>query len=118
MMKKTLLSLALVLGCMLAVPRAFAHAVLVSSTPAIHGTAHGPDVEIALKYNSRVDGARSTLTLVKVGGASQALTLEKQPAPEELLAHAKLGVGEYTIRWQAVAADGHITRGEIPFTVK
>ncbi|MFT4112705.1 copper resistance CopC family protein [Silvibacterium sp.] len=117
-MKKMLLSVAVLLGCVLAVPRAFAHAVLVSSTPAIHGTLHGPDVEFVLKYNSRVDGTRSSLTLVKVGGASQAVTLEKQPAPEQLLAHAKLGAGDYALRWQAVAADGHISRGEIPFTVK
>lgn len=117
-MKKMWLYAAVAICCVLAVPRAFAHAVLVSSTPAIHGTAHGPDVEIVLKYNSRVDGSRSSLTLVKVGGASQAVTLEKQPVPEELLAHAKLGAGEYQLRWQAVAADGHISRGEIPFTVK
>jgi len=26
--------------------------------------------------------------------------------------------GEYQLRWQVLAVDGHITRGEIPFTVR
>jgi methionine-rich copper-binding protein CopC len=30
----------------------------------------------------------------------------------------KLSAGGYTIRWQALASDGHITRGEIPFVVQ
>jgi methionine-rich copper-binding protein CopC len=25
--------------------------------------------------------------------------------------------GEYRLRWQVLASDGHITRGEIPFAV-
>ena len=61
---------------------------------------------------------RSRLTLVLPGGATQPLALLKQPAPEELAAHAELTPGAYTLRWQALAADGHISRGEIPFTVQ
>lgn len=29
-----------------------------------------------------------------------------------------LGAGEYKLHWQVLAADGHITRGEISFLVK
>ncbi len=25
--------------------------------------------------------------------------------------------GDYTVRWQVLAVDGHITRGDVPFTV-
>lgn len=99
-------------------PLAFAHALLVSSTPAVHGTVRGPGVAVDLKFNSRVDGKRSRLILVLPNGATQVLALTAQPAPEELAARAELEPGAYTLRWQAVAADGHITRGEIPFKVQ
>jgi methionine-rich copper-binding protein CopC len=26
--------------------------------------------------------------------------------------------GEYVLRWQVLASDGHITRGEVPFRVR
>jgi methionine-rich copper-binding protein CopC len=34
-----------------------------------------------------------------------------------LHATAHLAPGNYTIRWQVLAVDGHITRGDVPFTV-
>jgi methionine-rich copper-binding protein CopC len=118
-MKKVIVSAALALICLFAAsPLALAHALLVSSTPAVHGIVHGPGVAVDLKFNSRVDGSRSRLILVFPNGATQALALVKQPAPEELAARAELEPGAYTLRWQAVAADGHITRGEIPFKVQ
>jgi copper resistance protein C len=112
--------LALLTACIvLAVPRvALAHALLVSSTPAANATVRGPDVAIELKYNSRLDGQRSTLTLVLPDGKTQALTPEAQRTPTTLDAHATLQPGHYTLRWQALSTDGHITRGEIPFTVQ
>ena len=119
MIKKVLISATLGLTCLFAAsPLALAHALLVTSTPAVHGTVKGPGIAVDLKFNSRVDGQRSRLTLVLPNGATQTLALVKQPAPEELAARAELEPGAYTLRWQAVAADGHITRGEIPFTVR
>ncbi len=118
-MKKLVLSFTTAFVALFAFsPLALAHALLVSSTPSIHGTVHGHDLAIDLKFNSRVDGVRSRLTLVRPNGATEVLTLSKQPAPEELAAHADLQPGAYTLRWQAVAADGHISRGEIPFNAQ
>ena len=118
-MKKTFLAAIVAIACLFGASQlAFAHAVLVASMPAANSTMRGPGVAIDLKFNSRVDGTRSRLILVMPNGASQGLTLLKQDAPEELKARAELGPGSYTIRWQAVAADGHISRGEIPFTIK
>ena len=118
-MKKILLSMTmLTIGLFAFSQLAFAHAVLVSSTPKIHGTVHGPDIDVDLKFNSRVDGTRSSLSLVLPSGTVQPLSLSKQASPDELSARAQLTPGKYILRWQALAVDGHITRGEVPFTVQ
>src|SRR5271165_1811066 len=65
------------------IPRiALAHAVLIKSTPAANSTVQGPDLPITLKFNSRVDGTRSTLALVDPSGKSTPLTIDKQSAPD------------------------------------
>jgi copper resistance protein C len=39
-------------------------------------------------------------------------------SPEDgLTASADLQPGAYSLRWQVLAVDGHITRGDVPFTV-
>lgn len=118
-MKKKIPGMLLVVMCLAAVSRpAFAHAVLVSSTPKVNGSVHGPSIDMDLRFNSRVDGSRSNLSLVKPGGAIEPLPLLKQDAPNELVTHAQLTPGKYTLRWTALATDGHITRGQVPFTVE
>jgi copper resistance protein C len=97
---------------------AFAHAVLVSSSPKANGTVHGPEITLDLKFNSHVDGARSRFSLVRSDGTTETLALLKQSAEDDLAATAKLTPGKYTLRWQALAVDGHITRGEILFVVE
>lgn len=96
-----------------------AHAVLVESSPALKSSVTGPDVPLKLRFNVRIDAARSRLTLVGPDGASQTLEISsKQGATEIISAEAKgLRPGLYRLRWQVLASDGHITRGEIPFTV-
>jgi methionine-rich copper-binding protein CopC len=112
--------LALGLGLLLAAsPAAFAHAILVEATPAAKAIVGGPDLDVRLRFNSRIDGARSHLSLVLPTKQVRTLALDKQAAPNALAARATgLGAGGYRLRWQVLAADGHITRGEIPFTVK
>ena len=64
---------------------ALAHAVLVSSTPQKNAAVSGPDITINLKYNSRVDGARSTLSLLKPDGTVERIGAPAQPAPDVLI---------------------------------
>jgi methionine-rich copper-binding protein CopC len=98
---------------------ALAHAVLLSSTPQKNGAVSGPDITINLKYNSRVDGARSTLSLLKPDGTVEKIGTPAQPAPDVLSATGHgLAKGAYVLRWQVLATDGHITRGEVPFQVQ
>jgi copper resistance protein C len=111
----TVIAVALVLTTRVAL----AHAVLVFSSPSANGSAQGPDVPISLKFNSRVDGARSTLMITAEDGKSTRLALDPQSAPDTLTARASALVsGKYAIKWQVLAVDGHITRGQIPFEVK
>ena len=95
-----------------------AHAVLVDSTPASKSTASGPDIAIRLRFNVRIDAERSILTLLRKDGSSVKLQPVKQPAANMLAATgAGLPPGEYRIRWQVLASDGHVTSGEIPFFI-
>jgi copper resistance protein C len=99
-------------------PSSLAHAVLLESSPALKSSVAGPDVPLKLRFNVRIDAARSRLTLINPEGASQTLEINKQDLPEIISAEAKgLHAGLYRLRWQVLASDGHITRGEIPFTV-
>jgi copper resistance protein C len=96
---------------------AFAHAHLVSSTPAAGRSVRGPMVAIDLKFDSRVDSMRSHLDLMMPNGKIMPLTIRAIGAAE-LGSQARLAPGKYAIRWLALSTDGHITRGEIPFTVR
>lgn len=96
---------------------AFAHAHLLSSTPRADGIVQGPAIAIDLKFNSRIDSARSHLDLVLPDGKVESLNVSA-PGDAELGSQAKLAPGKYIIRWQALSTDGHITRGEVPFTVR
>jgi methionine-rich copper-binding protein CopC len=96
-----------------------AHAVLKSSSPAAGSVVAGPDVPVTLTFNVRVDAARSRLDLLMPDASTIPLPLGEQPSPDALASKLSgLKSGAYTIRWQVLAPDGHISRGEIPFTVK
>ena len=98
---------------------ALGHAVLLDSSPALKSAVTGPDVPLKLRFNVRIDAARSRLTLVDPDGKEQTLEIQGQDRTDALAAEAKgLHPGTYRLRWQVLASDGHITRGEIPFTVK
>jgi methionine-rich copper-binding protein CopC len=103
---------------LLMVCSAGAHAILLESSPSIHSSVAGPTIPITLRFNVRIDATRSRLTLVKPDASTQSLAIGKD-APADTLASQAQGLppGDYRIRWQVLASDGHITRGEIPFQV-
>jgi copper resistance protein C len=97
---------------------AIAHAILLESSPSINSSVPGPNVPIKLRFNVRIDSTRSRLTLVKPDATTQSLAITKDAPADTLASQAQtLGPGEYRIRWQVLASDGHITRGEILFHV-
>jgi methionine-rich copper-binding protein CopC len=94
------------------------HAILKETSPAANSKVAGPDVPIVLKYNVRIDAKLSKLSLLNPDNSTTGLKIEEQKSPDTLNSMATgLKPGAYRIRWQVLAPDGHITRGEIPFTV-
>jgi methionine-rich copper-binding protein CopC len=97
---------------------AVAHAILVSATPAANHVVDRGKIPVKLHFNARIDAKRSRLSLVGPEGGESPLSIEES-APNTLGAIAEgLSAGLYILRWQVLATDGHITRGEVPFRVK
>jgi methionine-rich copper-binding protein CopC len=80
---------------------------------------------VAVHFNSLIDPARSRLSLVPADGrpgapAAAPLVLEILPPADRTVLEAAvppLAPGPWRLRWQVLAVDGHITRGDIPFTI-
>jgi hypothetical protein len=102
----------------LTIPPAFAHAIIVETAPQADAVVHGGALEVRLRFNSRIDHRRSRLTVMDEVGKETVLPLDTR-APTDVLAAQVRGLapGKYRVRWQVLALDGHITRGDIPFTV-
>jgi methionine-rich copper-binding protein CopC len=96
---------------------AAAHAIIVSSDPAVDAVVR-PSLPVMLRFNSRIDRERSRLTLLRPDGSAQPVALMPDGRPDTLAAKLdRLAPGRYRLRWQVLAIDGHITRGDIPFAV-
>ena len=95
------------------------HAILISSEPAKGQVVKGPEIKVSLRFNSRVDAKRSRLTLVAPGGKEASLAIDKRSAVGSLSSNATgLSVGAYVLRWQVLAGDGHVSRGEVAFRIE
>lgn len=93
-----------------------AHAILMEGYPAPNGTVPAGTVAIRLRFNSRIDVARSRLTLVVPGRGEQRLQIQPGPTPDLMEAKTIMAAGGMELHWQVLAIDGHITRGIIAFT--
>ncbi len=111
-----LFALGLIALCVCSVA-AQAHAVLLASVPAVGGTVPEGPTAIRLRFNSLVDHARSRLTLVGPDRNETVLSIDPDAADEVLASQANLVPGASILRWQVLAVDGHITRGEVAVTV-
>src|SRR4051812_17077737 len=112
----------LLLAALIAVPlvpsAAMAHAVLEQSQPAVGGSVAPGKMEMTFRFNSRIDRSRSRLTLTRPDRSQVVLKLSPAGSPDVLTTGIELTTpGAYVVRWQVLAVDGHITRGDVPFTV-
>ncbi|MDR3538919.1 MAG: copper resistance protein CopC [Acetobacteraceae bacterium] len=106
-----------ILALSLAPLPASAHAILESSTPPAGGSVPAGTVAMQFHYNSRIDRQRSRLVLTRPDHGQTTLKIAADDPPEVLSTTAELTPGSYSVRWQVLAIDGHITRGDVRFTV-
>ncbi len=110
---------ALALAPLLLSHPAAAHALVLSSQPQAGARLAASPSTVALRFNSKIDHGRSRLTLIGPNNAQLPLVLaaEADPALVEAPLPQALAAGPWRLRWQVLAVDGHITRGDIFFTV-
>ena len=110
--------LALAFGLLAGGPAA-AHAVVVTSDPVAGAALTAAPAKVTIRFNSRLDHDRSRLLLIGADGAQQTLAIRPDSETTVLEAPvAGLTPGAWRLRWQVLAVDGHITRGDIPFSLQ
>jgi len=98
---------------------ACAHAIVLDATPPVNATVPAGPLAIRLDFNSRIDAKRSRLALRGPDGSDHVLTIDLTSPEATLTSRTDVAEpGAWTVRWQVLSVDGHITRGEIPFTVR
>jgi copper resistance protein C len=96
-----------------------AHAIVVAAQPAMNAIVMPGELEIRLDFNSRIDQKRSRLSLQRSDGSEIAVALEPGVPSGVLAGRAQVAEeGRWTLRWQVLSLDGHITRGEVSFSVR
>ena len=96
---------------------AFAHAILEESDPPEGGSVPAGTVVLQFRYNSRIDRTRSRLTLTRPDKTQTVLPIRQAGPPDILVTTAELTPGDYVVRWNVLATDGHLTRGDVHFSV-
>lgn len=100
------------------VSHAEAHALVVDSSPAANATVAEQELDLRIRFSDRIDKKRSKLGLASAAGQVYPVQVIEANSADTLAGHvAGLPAGAYRMQWQVLAVDGHITRGEIPFTV-
>lgn len=97
---------------------AAAHAVIVQASPTADQHVAPGELDIRIEFNSRIDKARSRLQVTAPAGGRTDVPIDQVGDPNVLAGKTgALTPGAYVLRWQVLAVDGHITRGDIPFMV-
>ncbi|WP_049974228.1 copper resistance CopC family protein [Azospirillum sp. B4] len=95
-----------------------AHAIVIDSNPKVNDTLGVGGNVLKVHFNSRIDRARSKLTIIAADKTEVPVTMQASPDDETLTGQVTLPfAGSFKLRWQVLAVDGHTTRGDIPFTV-
>ena len=122
--RQAVLSFATLLGVSAAVIAvspaiARAHAIVVAAQPAMNSTVAQGELEIRLDFNSQIDRKRSRLSLQRPDGSELVIALALDGPAGVLAGRAQATQsGRWKLRWQVLSLDGHITRGEVSFSVR
>jgi methionine-rich copper-binding protein CopC len=95
------------------------HAIIVSASPMVGAVLPQGAIEVRLEFNSRIDRERSRLIVRRPDG-SESLVVLAADAPQNVLAGRIEAAmpGRWKLDWQVLSVDGHITRGEVAFSVR
>lgn len=97
---------------------ALAHAVIVSASPTADQHVAAGKLAVHIEFNSRIDKVRSRLQVMAPAGDKTDVPIDQMGEPNIVSGTTTdLTPGAYVLRWQVLAIDGHITRGDIPFVV-
>src|SRR5688572_21410485 len=95
-----------------------ADAVIGWASPTANEHVPAGKVAVHLEFTARIDKARSRLHVMTPAGDKTDVPIDQAEDPNVLTGTtADLTSGAYVLRWQVLAVDGHITRGDIPFVV-
>ena len=101
-----------------AAPMAFAHAIIVSAVPTAAQHVPVGKVTVRIEFNSLIDKLRSRLRVTASGSVKEDVPIDPAGKPNVVTGTTgALTPGAYVLRWQVLAIDGHITRGDSPFKV-
>ena len=112
---------AALLASTLAGPAAYAHAVLVRSSPAHRAVLTQSPERVDLWFNERLEPAYSTASVWSEAGsqvdAGDVAVASDDPRrlSVSLKTHA---AGLYTVKYRVLSVDGHVVDSRITFTVK
>lgn len=95
------------------------HAIIVAAQPGMNSTVPQGRLEIRLAFNSLIDPKRSNLRLQRPDGTEADVSLMPDSPPGVLAGRAQTSAdGRWKLHWQVLSLDGHITRGEVSFSVR
>jgi len=97
----------------------WAHAYPASSAPVDGATVSSPPREMVIRFTEGVETEFSRIEVKSAGGEPVSLGKVRRVAPDTLAVTLKpLGPGAYTVEWQVLSVDTHVTEGRLRFTVR
>jgi methionine-rich copper-binding protein CopC len=119
-MRKSLPLFALVAAVLAPAAPAFAHAHLVSSNPAANAVIAAPK-QVSVTLSEKLVPAFSKIEIAMAGMNMAVPVKSAVSADGKTIVATPTGAlmkGSYVITWSAASADGHKTKGTIPFKIK
>ena len=101
-------------------PRAWAHAFLDHSTPAVGSQVRGSPASVSLWFTDELEPAFSSIKVFDAqgkevdAGDTAALSNDRTALKVSL---RRLGPGTYKVVWRVLSVDTHVTEGNFGFTV-
>lgn len=94
-----------------------AHSTATQTSPANGQVLKVAPTEFMLMFNEAAKLAKVTLQKTGEPNARDVGPLPADAAQHIMLAAPKMGAGEYTLRYRAIGADGHVVPGVVKFTI-